>query len=530
MQGGTPIAEIGAPVLSLVRSRLALLRRRTSLALDASDEERRLHGLKRAVALALVIWPSLLALDVAATYLAPGRLWFYLALRSAGVAILALAALRLRSPSPISARAVFAMDVALTTSLAALVSLACLELGGITSPLVVEVIALVLARSVLLPDFAERNVWAIGGAALAFVAVGVLLAIPSDAIRAQWTDMRSIGTFAMHVGCVFTAAAIGSGGHFLTRYRSDLRDARTLARYDLLCVIGRGGMGEIWRARDRILGREVALKILRSDRDDLRTAARFEREVRKTASLRHPNTIRVFDYGTTDGRAYYSMELLDGCDLSELVAAKGPLAPERAIEIARQAADALAEAHALRIVHRDIKPENLFVLRGERDFVKVLDFGLAKVVGADPGLTSDGCIVGTPSCIAPEVIRSAEPDARTDLYALGCVLYFMLTSTPPLAGTTRDVLVAHAREVPELPSVRLAKLGHPSRVPPAIERVVMRCMEKAPDERFQSARELAQALATCVQPIEPTLEDLPITESMRRRDEPDTIPATIPAA
>jgi serine/threonine-protein kinase len=293
-------------------------------------------------------------------------------------------------------------------------------------------------------------------------------------------------------------------------------------------VIGRGGMGEIWRARDRILGREVALKILRSDRDDLRTAARFEREVQKTASLRHPNTIRVFDYGTSDGRAYYSMELLDGCDLSELVAAKGPLEPERAVEIARQAAEALAEAHALRIVHRDIKPENLFVLRGERDFVKVLDFGLAKVVGLDPGLTSDGCIVGTPSCIAPEVIRSAEPDARTDLYALGCVLYFMLTGTPPFAGTTRDVLVAHAREVPELPSVRLAKLDHASRVPPAIERVVMRCLEKTPADRFQNARELVEALSASVRVVDPTIEDLPITESMRRQDEPDTIPATVP--
>jgi serine/threonine protein kinase len=363
-----------------------------------------------------------------------------------------------------------------------------------------------------------------------FVAVTALLALSDASMRAQWNEPRAIGAFGLHAGCVFAAAAVGiGGGHLVARYRHALREARTLARYDLVRLVGRGGMGEIWQARDRMLGRDVALKILRPDRDDERALARFAREVVKTASLRHPHTIRVFDYGKSDdGRAYYSMELLDGRDLAALVAEEGPLEASRAVEIARQAAEALGEAHSAGIVHRDVKPENIFLLRAGGDFVKVLDFGLAKVDDAGPALTSVGCIVGTPSCIAPEIVRAAPADPRTDVYALGCVLYFLLTGSTPFSGSTHDILTAHVRTPPEFPSVRLARRGSAERIDRAIERVVMRCLEKQPASRFQTAGELAQALTACAaeRDAERTLADVCVTDALQvRNEDADTVPA-----
>src|SRR5690606_23588783 len=214
-----------------------------------------------------------------------------------------------------------------------------------------------------------------------------------------------------------------------------------------------------------------------------------------TAELVHPHTVRVFDYGVTeDGLWYYAMELLDGDDLHALVSREGPLEPARAARLIWQAAKALGEAHARGIVHRDVKPENLFVTRigGEGEFVKVLDFGLVKLVRRERtgALTGDGWTVGTPRWVSPEVVTGAEADPRSDVYGLGAVLYFLLTGVPPF--DYRDVpsmLMAHVNEPPQPPSHRL---GAP--LPAEIEAIVMRCLEKEPASRFAGAADLAAAL------------------------------------
>ncbi|HTJ80995.1 MAG TPA: serine/threonine-protein kinase, partial [Polyangiaceae bacterium] len=234
------------------------------------------------------------------------------------------------------------------------------------------------------------------------------------------------------------------------------------------------------------------LKILRDAGP--RAAARFEREVQALAELEHPNTVRVFDYGVTDdGLLYYAMELLTGVDLATLVRRAGPLSPARAVHMVLAASRALAEAHDKGMVHRDIKPENLFVASagGELDFVKVLDFGIVRLEedGAE-ALTQDGHLAGTPTFMAPEVGRGAEADARSDVYALGAVLYFLLTGRPPFEGRgTAAMLSAHQTEPVMPPSLRMdAPLAKD------VEELALRCLAKAPAERPKDAGELAELL------------------------------------
>jgi serine/threonine-protein kinase len=302
---------------------------------------------------------------------------------------------------------------------------------------------------------------------------------------------------------LFGAAAITlAGGHAVWTLRRQLYEARSLGRYRLKRRIGRGGMGEVWVAHHRTLRREVAVKILRPDREMDRTAVlRFEREVQATAELNHPNTVRVFDFGVTeDGLCYYAMELLQGEDLGAILKRKGRIPHDRAVALVAQACRALAEAHARGIVHRDIKPENIFVtsLPGERDLVKVLDFGLAKVAVArekDKGLTGDGWAVGTPSYMSPEILRGEAADPRADVYALGCLLYHLLCGTPPFEyPDVGDILRAHLNKSAKRPSARLRRA-----LPEDLERVVMRCLRKDPGQRFASAKELARALEACGQ-------------------------------
>jgi eukaryotic-like serine/threonine-protein kinase len=259
-------------------------------------------------------------------------------------------------------------------------------------------------------------------------------------------------------------------------------------------------MGEVWAAHHATLKRDVAVKILAGDRAlrDANAVARFEREVRATTELAHPNTVRIFDYGVTDdGVSFYAMELLDGESLGALVARAGALPPARAIHLVSQAARALAESHAKGIVHRDVKPENIFVVRvaDEPDFVKVLDFGIAQLANTalDAKLTQTGAVVGTPAWLAPETIRGDAIDARADVYSLGAVLYCALTGKAPFDAVNHALVVsAHLWELPVAPS---AKLGRA--LPADLEAVVMRCLEKNPAARYPSARELADALAAC---------------------------------
>jgi len=264
-------------------------------------------------------------------------------------------------------------------------------------------------------------------------------------------------------------------------------------RYRLLYKLGRGGMGEVWLGVDRKLGRRVAVKLMRADTTmDPSAAARFEREISATIQLGHPHTVRVYDHGVTvDGVRYYVMELLDGRNLAELIQDEGPLRPTRAVELVRQAASALAEAHDAGIIHRDVKPQNFAVVSesGRRDFLKVLDFGLAIGI-EDVSLTAEGICAGSPSYVSPEVITGHAADRRSDIYGLGGVLYTLLTGRPPfVAGSARDVLLAHLHVEPTAPSA-----VSPHDIPPELDDLVLRCLAKNPKLRPASAAELFDEL------------------------------------
>ncbi len=276
--------------------------------------------------------------------------------------------------------------------------------------------------------------------------------------------------------------------------------ARQLGSYRLVEQIGRGGMGEVWRAEHRLFARPAAIKLITAQRlEEASSVAeeRFRREAQAAAALRSPHTIQLYDYGITrDRRPYYVMELLDGCDLESLVKRYGAQPAARVAYILRQACHSLAEAHAAGLVHRDIKPANLHIgrLGLDYDFVKVLDFGLVKRQNGpserDVQLTAAEAISGTPAYMAPEMASGQPVDSRADLYALGCVGYFLVTGQRIFEGThPMQVLVQHLQSKPVPPSERI---GRP--VPPALEGLLMHCVAKSPADRPPGAAWLAEAL------------------------------------
>lgn len=279
--------------------------------------------------------------------------------------------------------------------------------------------------------------------------------------------------------------------------------ARQLGQYQLSEKIGAGGMGVVYKAHHALLRRETAIKLLLPDRADRDAITRFEQEVRLTCRLTHPNTIQVFDYGhTPDGIFYYAMEYLDGLNLHDLVHRYGPQPQERVVHILRQICESLAEAHGVGLIHRDIKPANVFLCDrgGVPDIVKVLDFGLVKQINVQadqpvlletPG--ADG-IVGTPNFIAPEAIRDCnQADARSDIYSLGALGYFLLTGKEVFDGDTiAELCRKHLDELPEPPGKRAGKA-----IAPELETLLMRCLEKDPAARPQSAAEMSELLNAC---------------------------------
>jgi serine/threonine protein kinase len=279
--------------------------------------------------------------------------------------------------------------------------------------------------------------------------------------------------------------------------------ARQLGQYKLIEKIGEGGMGIVYKAHHSLLRRETALKLLPPDKADAASLERFEREVQLTCRLTHPNTIQVYDYGhTPDGIFYYAMEYLDGLNLHELVHRYGAQPPERVAHILKQICESLAEAHALGLIHRDVKPANVFLTErgGVPDSVKVLDFGLVKHLTSAPDamklreVAGEDGIVGTPNFIAPEAIRDPNHcDARSDLYSVGVLGYFLLTGREIFAGQTiAELCRKHLDEVPVPPSQRL---GTP--LDAEFEALLLRCLEKDPAARPASAHEFAQQVGNC---------------------------------
>jgi serine/threonine-protein kinase len=307
----------------------------------------------------------------------------------------------------------------------------------------------------------------------------------------------------------YVVAAIAAVGCAVTYNLSrDLSRERELGAYRLVEKIGQGGMGEVWRARHRMLVRPAAVKLIRPEalgggdggRGELERTAirRFKREAQATAGLCSPHTVELYDFGVADdGTFYYVMELLDGIDLKTLVERYGPQPASRVVHILEQAAHSLADAHATGLVHRDVKPGNLFVCRRglDHDFVKVLDFGLVKETGhAREGggqLTAEGVTSGTPGFMAPEMaVGQMDVDGRADLYALGCLAYWLLTGKLVFEGeNAMSVLLQHAKDPPVPPSKRTE-----IEIPASLEGLVMELLAKRPEDRPDTAHELARRL------------------------------------
>jgi eukaryotic-like serine/threonine-protein kinase len=330
--------------------------------------------------------------------------------------------------------------------------------------------------------------------------------------RGSWNYGSESNLLLMHypdyllVGVAVVISAV------VTRLGQQVSKARELGSYQLGELLGEGGMGQVYRATHRMLARPAAIKLIRPETIGGNDAAarelavkRFHREAEVAASLRSPHTVALYDFGETeDATLYFVMELLEGMNLEALVREHGPVPANRVIYIVRQVCDSLEEAHARGLVHRDIKPANIHIgtLGLRHDFVKVLDFGLVKSIkgpsgAASEGGTAAGMTPGTPDYMAPEMTLGEQVDARADLYALGCVAYYLLAAKPIFeAANVYHMIARHLNDTPVPPSERAGIA-----VPAELERVVLSCLAKQPDRRPQSAALLRQAL--CEIDLEP---------------------------
>jgi len=369
-------------------------------------------------------------------------------------------------------------------------------IGPPVIPIVMATVIVMITRAFVIPSSPLRT-WLVSSfAATAMVTAAVVVAArtptaaPPYAIAvptALWSAVGiAVATFASRV--VYGLAV-------------RVHETRQLGQYTLENRIGEGGMGVVYKARHAMLRRPTAIKLLAPSLSGSELdLARFEREVQATSALTHPNTIAIYDYGRTpDGRFYYAMEYLDGIDLQVLVERDGPQPQARVIHIMTQVLGALAEAHDAGIVHRDIKPANILLSErgGMSDVAKVLDFGLAKRLTEDPSdPTQSGAnvIMGTPLYLAPEAITSPTTvDGRSDLYALACVAYYLLTGTLVFDGEQAlEILGKHLGEAPVPPSERIG-----TAISPSFEAIILACLEKRPDRRPPDARALRDALLAC---------------------------------
>lgn len=314
------------------------------------------------------------------------------------------------------------------------------------------------------------------------------------------------GEFLELAGAVLGAGTLAYVTNLVTYgLHKEVVQARQLGSYQLVSRIGAGGMGEVWRAEHDMLARPAAVKIIQPDRlaEDPATresaTQRFAREAQVTATLESPHTVRLFDFGRTkEGTFYYAMELLDGVNLEELVAADGAQPPERVQAIMRQVCDSIAEAHTQGLVHRDIKPGNIMLCRLGRhhDFVKVLDFGLVALQeevsldSTEDRLTRVGQIVGTPGFMSPESLMGMPHDARSDIYALGCLMFFLLTGRRVHPGANYEA-IAWAHVTADVPSLYEAGARTATG---AWQQVVADCLQKEPGMRPATVDDLLMRL------------------------------------
>jgi eukaryotic-like serine/threonine-protein kinase len=340
----------------------------------------------------------------------------------------------------------------------------------------------------LLASLAAASTWPLA------YAIGVRLGNPPAA--ASTATLTFLGNYLAAVLALAPSL-------ILRRLGEAVLKAREMGSYELVERLDRGGMGEVWRARHRMLARPAAVKLIRPDRLGLESRAgaeslvlRFEREAQATAALHSPHTVELYDFGVTrDGTFYYVMEILDGLDLESLVERFGPVPAERVAHFLLQACDSLADAHHAGLIHRDVKPANLYACRKglKHDFLKVLDFGLVKSSWkdetSDAGLSDDGLVSGTPAYLAPEIARGEGAiDARVDLYGLGCVAYWLLVGQRVFEGATPVQLALHHVQTPPVPPSRRTEME----VPPALEDLILSCLEKDPARRPPTADDVAE--------------------------------------
>jgi len=310
---------------------------------------------------------------------------------------------------------------------------------------------------------------------------------------ARMAETRSMVAPWIAIGVTISTVA----SNVIYGLRKEVAKARKLGQYELQDKLGAGGMGEVYRASHAMLRRPTAVKLIRPELAGEEALARFENEVQATASLTHPNTVAIYDYGRTpDGVFYYAMEFLEGFDLDHLVTKFGPMPSARVIHVLTQACASLHEAHSAALIHRDIKPANIVLTRrgGIADVVKVVDFGLVKDVNPDRAdATEDDKVLGTPQYLAPETIRT--PNAVTsaiDIYALGAVGFFLLTGSPVFRhNSVTEMCAAHLEEQPQRPADRIRRP-----LPDDLQDIILRCLSKDHRDR-PTARDLADAMRQC---------------------------------
>jgi serine/threonine-protein kinase len=367
---------------------------------------------------------------------------------------------------------------------------------GVMPPPLPFWLLLIFTYGMFIPNASRRAGVVIGGLALAplLLAVGMKLEYPQVA-----GVLTVVGMMQQLLVLFIAAVAAVVGTHLINAMRREVFEAKQLGQYRLVTRLGAGAMGEVYLAEHRMLKRPCAIKVIHPGQaGEPHVLARFEREVRMTAQLSHWNTVEIFDYGRTDdGTLFYVMEYLPGLSLEELVERHGPQPAGRVIHLLRQACQALREAHEVGLIHRDIKPGNIFAAQrgGLHDVVKLLDFGLVKLVSESPSarLSREGGISGTPLFMSPEQARGlGDLDGRSDIYSLGAVAYALVTGRPPFEGSNpMDVIIAHVHDEVVRPS------QHQPDVPADLERVILRCLAKSPEDRFQNVDALEQAFGEC---------------------------------
>lgn len=296
-------------------------------------------------------------------------------------------------------------------------------------------------------------------------------------------------------------------------------------RYIVESILGEGGMGVVYKCKRKVFDRPAALKILRADlAKNSEVLERFVTEAKAASGIGNQHIVDVFDFGEVpDGSTYFAMEYLEGETLGARLA-RGRFEPEAVVHLGCQMAKGLAAAHAAQIVHRDLKPDNLFITKRDgQDFVKILDFGIAKVIGIDNKITRAGAVFGTPHYMSPEQCRGSPVDHRTDVYSLGVILYEMLVGRVPFdAENPLSILSMHLNEAPK----RFSELAPGLDTPPSLESLVLKCLAKHPDDRFASMREVEQALAA-IERGEAVEIDVPISVAPPEEELP--VPLIVPA-